>query len=48
MSQSEEEKLVDEIDREYSRKDSLVALVVCLGLGGCLFVAAAMNVMAAV
>lgn len=45
MSNHEEQKIVDELDRELSRKDSLIALAVCFGLGGWMVVVATINVL---
>lgn len=45
MSNHEQEKIIDELDRELSRKDNLIALAVCFGLGGWMVVMATINVL---
>jgi hypothetical protein len=44
MRDPEEDNLFDELERDISRKDSLIALAICLGLGGWLVAATAMSV----
>lgn len=43
MRDLEEEKLVAELDRDLSRNESLIGLVICLGLGGWLIAAMVMS-----
>jgi hypothetical protein len=43
MCDPEDDKPVDELDRDISRKDSLIALAICFGLGGWLIAATAMG-----
>ena len=45
MPSPEEKEIVDELDREVSRKGSLIALVACLALAGGMFVAATLDVL---
>jgi hypothetical protein len=47
MTNSEEDKIVDELDREFTGKDSLVALLVCFGLGGWMMAVTAFSVITA-
>lgn len=47
MPNPEEKELVDELDREVSRKGSLIALVACLALAGGMFVAVTMDLLGA-
>ncbi len=42
---TEEEQIVDELDHEFSQNGSLIALIVCFGLGGWMVMVAAVNVL---
>lgn len=48
MRNQEEDKIVDELDREFSGKEGLAVLAVCFGLTGWMVLMAAFNVAAAV
>jgi hypothetical protein len=48
MLTHEEDKIVADLDREPSSKNSLTALIVCLGRNGWMVLMAAINVAAAV
>lgn len=48
MQPREEDKIVDDLDREYSSRSWLAALVVCFGLSGWMILIAAFNVASAV
>jgi type IV secretory pathway TrbD component len=48
MQTREEDKIVDDLDREYSSRNGLAALVVCFGLSGWMILIAAFNVASAV
>lgn len=48
MRNHEEDKIVAELEQEFSSKEGLVALVVCFGLTGWMVLMAAFNVAAVV
>lgn len=48
MTKSEEDQIVDELDREFANKGGLVALLICLGLGGWMMAVTAFSVLTAV
>jgi len=48
MQPREEDKIVDDLDLEYSSRRGLAALVVCFGLSGWMILIAAFNVASAV
>ena len=45
MTNPDEKEIVDQLDREVSRKGTLVALVACLALGGAMLMLTAMDVL---
>ena len=45
MANSDEKEIVDSLEREVSRKGSLIALVACLALSGSMFIAVTMDVL---
>lgn len=48
MQTHEEDKITDDLDREYCSGKGLAALVVCFGLSGWMILIAALNVASAV
>ena len=48
MRTHEEDKIVDDLDREYASRNGLAALVVCFGLSGWKILIAAFNVASAI
>lgn len=48
MRNPEEDKIVADLDREFSSKEGLAALAVCFGLTGWMVLMAAFNVAASV